>query len=142
MGWGTSLYSEIYFDRLTLDTKNKVEECLEKVQGDLLYCRTRIKNLVLMTEPNKFFTDPTQDLIITLNNEVDDLLEWYDDLVILESKLQQLLFEWDELVDENGKIKIHNVVVDENEPSDHYIKPILIGDFINLKYENGELVKK
>lgn len=142
MGWGTSLYSKIYFDRLTLDTKNKVEECLEKVQGDLLYCRTRIKNLVLMTEPNKFFTDPTQDLIITLNNEVDELLEWYDDLVILESKLQQLLFEWDELVDENGKIKIHNVVVDESEPSDHYVKPILIGDFINLKYENGEFVKK
>lgn len=142
MGWGTSLYSEIYFDRLTLDTKNKVEECLEKVQGDLLYCRTRIKNLVLMTEPNKFFTDPTQDLIITLNNEVDELLEWYDDLVILESKLHQLLYEWDELVDEDGKIKIHSVVVDESEPSDHYVKPILTGDFINLVYKDGELVKE
>ena len=95
-----------------------------------------------MTEPNKFFTDPTQDLIITLNNEVDDLLEWYDDLVILESKLQQLLFEWDELVDEDGKIKIHNVVVDDSEPSDHYVKPILTGDFINLVYRDGELVKE
>ena len=142
MSWGTSLYSEIYFDRMTLDSKSKVEECLEKVQGDLLYCRSRIKTLVLMTEPNKFFTDPTQDLIITLNNEVDELLEWYDDLVVLERKLQQLLFEWDELVDENGKVIMHSVSVDGSEPSDHYVKPILIGDFINLKYENGELIKK
>lgn len=142
MGWGTSLYSEIYFDRMTLDSKSKVEESLEKVQMDLIYCRSRIKNLVMMTEPNKFFDDPTKDLMMTLNNEVDEILEWYDDLVVLERKLQQLLFEWDELVDENGKVIIHSVSMDGSESSDHYIKPILTGDFINLKYENGELIKE
>lgn len=142
MGWGTSLYSEIYFDRKTLDTKSKVEDALESVRDSIQHCRRRLKYLVLMTEPSKFFSDPTIDMINYLNNEVDELLEWYDDLVVEERHLMQLLDEWDLLVDDTGKIIRREIKVDNEDTSDHYTVPILTGDFINLVYKDGELVKE
>jgi hypothetical protein len=101
MGWQTDLFCNITFNRETFNSKYDVENKIEEETRTLNYAKNRLRNLVYMTEPNKF-CPPEQDTIIFVENEFNDTLETIEECTSNLVKLYILLDNWDYCHDKNG----------------------------------------
>lgn len=120
MGFGTYLYTDIYFSRETYNSKYEVEQALEETRERLRYAKERLTKLAFMTEPNKFcVNEESPDTY--LDNELRYAFEEFEEAVIDDYKLTLLLDNWDETHNSEGKAI---------RPSDEDRKPFICGDFI------------
>lgn len=120
MGFGTYLYTEIYFNRQTYNSKYEVERAIKEAETQLENAKTKLTRLAFMTEPNKFcVNDETPDSY--LNEELKYAFEDFEEAVIELYKLNMLLDDWDAIHDKDG-----NAI----RPSDEERKPFICGDFI------------
>lgn len=120
MGYGTYLYTDLYFSRQTYNTRHQVEEALEEAKDRLNGARLKLTKLAFMTEPEKFcVNEESPDSY--LDTELNYAFEDFEEAVIDRYKLTKLLDDWDDTHDSKGKAI---------RPSDEDRKPFIDGDFI------------
>lgn len=120
MGFGTTLYTDIYFNRETFNSRHQVESALEDAKDRIEWAKKELTKLAFMTEPKKFCGEdesPESYLKETLADAVEELM----DAATEEYKLVKLLDDWNETHDSEGKAI---------RPSDEDRKPFICGDFI------------
>lgn len=102
MPWRTTLYTGISFDRVTYDTKYKVEEALSEVNDSIKKYESDLKNLIFITEPKKFCEEEESPLY-WLSNEADNILTELKRLYIERFKLNLLFDNFDLAYDKHKK---------------------------------------
>ena len=102
MGWVTDLFCNIVFNRKTYNSKYEVESDFEELDKLINATVRRLTDLAIMTEPNKFFTDPDLDILSSISTEVRDQLEELEEYYIERYKLSLLLEYWDDCHNEDG----------------------------------------
>lgn len=120
MGFGTYLYTDLYFNRKTYNSLYEVEEDFKRAQDRISHARARLKVLAFMTEPQKFcVNEESPDTY--LEQELEYALEELEEALIDTYKLNMLKECWKETHDSEGKAI---------RPSDEERKPFICGDFI------------
>lgn len=123
MGFGTHLFTDIYYSRKTYTDLSDVKSDLEDVIEMKKYYENELKSLVFMTEPKKFCGDD-EDPVSFLNNRYDEIMEEYNDYVIREYQLNLLVINWEKCHDKDG-----NPI--RYPDSEHYWeKRFIDGDFL------------
>ncbi len=123
MSWSTELFCNVSYNRKSYKNRYEVEEEINDIKKYINRCKKSIRDLVIMTEPNKF-CPKENDPIIWITNEVEDLLNIVEESTIELYKLELLLDNWDNCHDKDGK-PINSP--DNIEWNTAYID----GDFIN-----------
>lgn len=101
MGWSTELFCNITFNRETFNSKREVEERIEELERYSQMSRDRIRDLAMMTEPQKFCPE-NYDPLIWIRNELQDALDALDECSIDLYKLNLLLENWEICHNEEG----------------------------------------
>lgn len=127
MGWGTTLYTSLYFSRETFRTKYEVEDALKDAKKMRDLYKDRIKAMVYMTEPNKYYSIEEGDILEQVQNDLDIQFNELDDYNYEIYKLELLLEEWDKCHNKEGKA----ICPPEDMP---YDTCYLQGDFIEMVY--------
>jgi len=111
MSWGTYCKAELYFSRETYTNKYQVEEELEDIRNDKkrienqisMLCAGNAKDLLNCKDCENY----PMDAVDVLATKLNDLKEWYKELVINEYRLGLLLENWDtrsgDFIDQDGK---------------------------------------
>lgn len=102
MSWETRLFTSIEFNRATYNDKYDVESDLDETNRLIEICEKTIRDLVVMTEPNKFFNKEESNPYLEMTNEYEQQLDFLKELLIKKYKLCILLNEWDNCHDING----------------------------------------
>lgn len=104
MSQKTTLYTTVKFDFYykTYNSKREVEVDLETEKSAISSASNKIRELALMTEPNKFFDSKVDNVYNQLTKEVDSLLDEIKDRTVNVIRLNLLLSKWDECHDEKG----------------------------------------
>lgn len=124
MSWETRLFTSIEFNRATYNDKYDVESDLDETDRLIKVCENTIRDLVVMTEPNKFFNNKESNPYLEMTNEYENQLDFLKELLIKKYKLSLLYNEWDNCHDIKG--------LAINPPNDiKYDTAYLDGDFIN-----------
>lgn len=134
MGWGTTLYTSLYFSRETFRTKYEVESALNDAKKMRDLYKDKIKAMVFMTEPNKYYSTEEGVILEQVQNDLDIQFEGLDEYNYEIYKLELLLEEWDKCHNEDGKA----ICPPEDMP---YDTCYLHGDFIEMVYPNGTKVE-
>lgn len=130
MGWCTDLFCNINFHKKTYNSKYEVNSEIDDLNKMISYLEKKIHALALMTEPNKFFNDPDEDIMQRIINDVDDYLEELKENCIERFKLYLLLDNWETCHNKDG------LAIDPPEGI-KYDSAFLSGDFIHSeKYPN------
>lgn len=101
MGWSTELFCNVTFSRETFNSKSEVEERIEEIERYSQSVRDQIRDLAMMTEPQKFCPE-NYDPIIWVRNEIQDSLDALEECTIDLYKLNLLLENWNSCHNENG----------------------------------------
>ena len=124
MSWETRLFTSISFNRATYNDKHDVKSDLDETNGLIEFCKKTIRDLVVMTEPNKFFNNEDSNPYLEMTSEYEHQIDFLEELLIKKYKLCILLDDWDNCHDVNG------LAID---PPDNikYDTAYLDGDFVN-----------
>ena len=137
MSQKTSFYTTVKIDFCykTYNSKREVEIDLDTEKYAISKASTKIRELALMTEPNKFFNNEA-NIYNQLTEEVDSLLNEIKDRTVNVIRLNLLLSKWDECHNEQGL----GIDPPENlELNKSYIK----GDFVyTQKYPDNKSILK
>lgn len=122
MGYSTELFCNISFNRETFNERGEVLDKIHEFELYLQIAKDHLRNLVMMTEPQKYCPED-YDTIIWVNNEFRDRMEEIEEYTIELYKLRTLLDNWDYCHNKDG------LAIDfpENVSWD---KAFLEGDFV------------
>lgn len=103
MGWSTELFCNISFNRKSYNSLHEVEEDIEEAKRGVASCKETLRNLALITEPEKFydkeeFNSPIAWVEESLSSSLELLEEYYREL----ERLEILKDNWDNCHDEKG----------------------------------------
>lgn len=133
MGFGTTLFTSVYFSRQTFRHKSDVIEALEEVKQLKKSAIDRIRQLTFMTEPRKFFPIEEEDMMSCVQLELDKCLEELDECNYDIVTLQMLLDEWEKCHDKDGRAIC--------TPKDmEWDASYLEGDFLDMVYPDGTIL--
>lgn len=133
MGYEVWTNKDTYICRCTLRSKAELQEKMQECRHTISNCKERLKSLVYMTEPKKFY--PEDDVQFYLNRDLEEIMEEYDEARIMLTRLWVFEEAWDETHDFNGKaiLPIDPLVL-KNQ------KTYMGGDYCEYVLENGEEV--
>lgn len=133
MAWSTELFCNISYNRETFNSKYEVEDKLETVNKCIDGCKKTLRDLALMTEPNKFFNDdPDSNTYYQITKEVEDNMELLDEYYTERYKLSLLLENWENCHNKEG------LAIDPPE-NISWNTAYLHGDFVRtVKYPTEE----
>ena len=66
MGWQTDLFCNITFNRETYNNLYEVEDRISELEGYVNTCKKEIRNLAIMTEPEKFYNKEDYNIVISV----------------------------------------------------------------------------
>lgn len=101
MGWSTELFCNISFNRESFNSKYEVQDKIDEIKKCLEYTKDKIKNLAIITEPNKFCPEDYEPMS-WIQGEVRENLELIEEYTIDIYKLELLLENWDVCHNEEG----------------------------------------
>lgn len=103
MAWSTELFCNISYNRETFNSKYEVEDKLDTVNKCIDGCKKTLRDLAIMTEPNKFFNDdPDSNPYYQITKEVEDHIELLEEYYIEKYKLSLLLENWENCHNKEG----------------------------------------
>lgn len=132
MGWGTTLFTNLYFSRATYRNKFEVEDALEEQKMMLENAKQDLRTYAYMTEPRKFMSNSELESSSPetwLRERVNDALSIIEDSSTEIYRLNLLLDRWDNCHDEQSGLAI--------DPPDNinWRSDFLCGDFVpSLKH--------
>ena len=103
MSWGTTFYTSLYFSKKTFITKCEVESALKDAKRIRDLYKDKVKAMVFMTEPNKYYSIEEGDILEQVQNDLDIQFEGLDEHNYEIYKLELLLEEWDKCHNKEGK---------------------------------------
>lgn len=131
MGWETTLYTSLHFNRKTYEYKYEVEGDIDELTKSINRCRQELRDLATMTDPDKMLRSSADaeytnayDLI---TYRFDEIIEIYEEDLIERAKLQKLLDEWDVCHDKNTNLAIgrpKNIKYSDSFLDGDYIKTV------------------
>lgn len=136
MGWSTELMCDITFFKETYDTLYKVESKIEEITKCLQTAKNRIRDLVTMTEPNKFCPEE-YDTLTWASSEYEENMELIEEYIVDLYKLELLRDNWTACHNKDG------LAIDLPEGV-HWDSAFLTGDCINTTkhpHKNEQLYK-
>ena len=133
MGFGTTLYTGIYFSHETYDNKRDICDKIYELKKLINECKEYMKMLAVCTEPKKFFEED-ENLFWSIHNKIEEQFEQLEEYYTELYKLEILLDKWESCHDEKtgyGKIPDPN----------HNIrgKSFIWGDFMNGITPDGKV---
>lgn len=131
MGYEMWTNKEMFLCRETFKTKEDVLERIKDCEATIARCQGRLKTLVFMTEPKKFFNDD-EDVMLRLDEELADIMEAYESATILLARLWVFEDAWDESHDEKGR-----AVLPVNPLDLKNQKTYMGGDYVEYILEDG-----
>ncbi len=126
MGWGTTLFTNLYFSRETFRSKLQVEDALESQRSMFADAKQNLRKYAFMTEPRRFMSedelkDSNPD--VWLEERVNDAISTIEETSVEIYRLELLLERWDNCHNEQG------LAIDP--PDDiHWNSTFLEGDFV------------
>lgn len=87
---------------MALRSKSELQEKIEECKDTINECKERIRRLVYMTEPKKFYKDD-EDILWQINRDLEEIFEEYEEAQITLTRLWVFEEAWDETHDANGK---------------------------------------
>lgn len=103
MSWSTELFCNISYNRETFNSKYEVEDKLNTVNKYINDCKKVLRDLAIMTEPNKFFNDnPDSDPYNQITINFEDTIELLEEYYIEKYKLLLLLDNWENCHNKEG----------------------------------------
>ena len=103
MAWSTELFCNISYNRETFNSKYEVEDKLNTVNKYINDCKKVLRDLAIMTEPNKFFNDnPDSDPYNQITINFEDTIELLEEYYIEKYKLLLLLDNWENCHNKEG----------------------------------------
>lgn len=133
MSWSTELFCNLSFSRETFNSKEEVQERINEVSTYLQIAKDNLRNMIMMTEPQKFCPE-NYDPFIWMSNECKDSLEDIEEYSIELYKLRTLEYYWDKCHNEEG------LAIDPPEDV-HWDSAFLTGDFIkSVKHPNANSI--
>ncbi len=103
MGWSTELFCNISFNKETFNDEYLVEDRINELNKMIDHCKSELRDLVMITEPQKFLDiSEGSNIMLELNSMVRDNFELLEEYYIERYKLSLLLDNWKECHDENG----------------------------------------
>lgn len=134
MGYEVWTNKDTYICSCTLRSKAELQEKIKECEDTINDCKARLKTLVYMTEPKKFYKDD-EDIQWQLNRDFEEIMEEYDDARIKLTRLWVFEEAWDETHDFNGRAILPvDPCVLKNQ------KTYMGGDYCEYVLENGEEV--
>lgn len=132
MSWATNLFCNIEFNRKTYNYKYEVEQELEDITKQIETCKQSLRDLAVMTEPNKFYNkEEYVSPYDFVHQEFNSSIELLEELVVEQYELNLLLYNWDKCHNKDG------LAIDPPEDI-HWNTAFLDGDFVkSVKYPNG-----
>lgn len=128
MSFQTDLFCSVTFMRKTYNNRYEVEEDLNEVRSGIAACEKELRDLAVMTEPEKFYDKDTYDTPYQWVVEgLEDNLKLLADYRHDEVRLQLLLDNWDLCHDKDGNAT--------PAPWGWEDRAFLDGDFIKKKEE-------
>lgn len=110
MGWGSTLYTSLYFNRETFNNKYQVQAKIDELNSSIDMNKAELRDLALMTEPDKMlrYDDMEEgqspaDLVVSRFNSCVEILE--EDIAQREGLLL-LLEKWDDCHDKETGLAI------------------------------------
>lgn len=129
MAWHTDLMCDIEFNRETFNTINEVYNKIDEIESYIKTTKNTLRNLVVMTEPQKFCPED-YDPLSWASGECEESLDLLEEYAIELYKLRLLLNNWDACHTKDG------LAIDFPEGI-RYDSAFLQGDFVNtVKYPN------
>lgn len=130
MSWETRLFTWISYNRKTYNHKYEVVSDIEQLDNLITFCKNKLRNLVMMTEPQKFCGE--DDPLYYLENNYSEVMEELEECIIERDRLHILLGSWDECHNKEG--------LAINPPDNiNYDTAFLDGDFIlTVKHPTNE----
>lgn len=144
MGWETTLYTSLHFNRKTYDSKYQVEDELEELNESINRYKQELRDLVMITEPEKMFksSDDTDEYTTspydTVTGRFKDLMEFLEEDLIEKYKLEILLDSWDACHDKKSGLAIgrpDNVKWDSSFMDGDFIKTVQKPDLHDSIFE-------
>lgn len=131
MGFGTTLVTDIYYNRKTYNHKYEVENDLDEVNDVITTLENDIRGLVVCTEPAKMMPqdegwEPLEWLLRVTETKFKDLKE----AITEKNDLMLLLEKWDDCHTKDGKAI--------SCPDEFACKSYLDGDFVVTDKYNNE----
>lgn len=128
MAWYTDLFCNITFNRETFNNIYEVNNRIDELEACLQTAKNDIRNLVMITEPNKFCGD--DEPLCWLNKEFRNNMELIEEYSVELYKLKLLRNNWDACHNESG------LAIDLPDNISYY-DAFLEGDFIkSVKHPN------
>lgn len=132
MGWSTNLFCNIEFNRKTYNSKYEVEADLEQVNNIINICLTDLRDLAIMTEPEKFYDEEKYDnALCFISEHFDSAIESLEEAYIDRYKLELLLDKWDVSHNKEG------FAIDKPKEIE-WDTAYIDGDFIKTESNKGE----
>jgi hypoxanthine phosphoribosyltransferase len=94
MGFGTTLYTGIYFHDENYDNIVDVQNRINEVKAIINNYKERMKMYAVCTEPKKFFEDE-KDIFLAIHNRIDEYFEILEEYYTELYKLELLLDKWE-----------------------------------------------
>lgn len=109
MGWSTDLLVNVSFNKKTYDSIYEVEDDLEELNNSIKYNKEELRDLALMTEPEKMFKSDGEDdstIYDTIKQRVRDCLEILEEDIAERTRLQLLYDNWNACHDKETGLAI------------------------------------
>ena len=98
MGFGTTLYTDIYFSHKCYKSLSEVEADIDNLNDLIQECKERIMLLAFITEPSKFLPSDENDPIYWVTNSVEETIEALGEYNIELYKLMKLRDSWNNVM--------------------------------------------
>ena len=121
---------EIYICGCAYSSKTDIEGAIEDCKFDIAKLREKLKTMVYMTEPKKFYPDDC-DIPLSIDSDFDNIMEEYDRLTRRLTLLHEFFDAWDECHDKEGRC-----ILPVN-PTDLHQRVYMGGDYMNYILEDG-----
>jgi hypothetical protein len=105
MGWETTLYTYISFNRETYDSLEKVNQDIDDLETEVKSLKEQLNGLVLITEPKKY-CDDEDDPMYWMQRKCRDIIELIEEYNSKLTLLYILKNRWNECHDMKGSPKL------------------------------------
>lgn len=128
MAWESTLYTTLSFNRKTYNNKWEVEDDIDELTQSINRCKKELRDLAMMTEPEKMLKSDGDDEYITpydlIDSKLNEIFEILFDDFAEREKLYKLNEDWDKCHDKKSGLAI--------EPPNgiHYDDAFFDGDFV------------
>ena len=101
MGYEVWTTRETYICGETFRTKEELMGRIKTCEQDIENCKARLKTLVFMTEPKKFYKE--DDVMIYVERDFEEIMEELEDNLITLTRLWKFEEAWDKTHDSEGR---------------------------------------